>query len=366
MFLYVFSTYLYIGTFELYAFNWIGWEELKGSKNISNESLEQCATVKELDAFGRHGNRTGDRVQSDVATLNLFVGVASQVPGIISALILGPFSDKYGRKKALGVIVVGLVLQSLLSNLIIDFELNLHYFVLSSALRALTGGLTGLLTTSHSYIADISSKKWLTLRLGILEAVWFIGSSLGIGVVGVWIHFTRCHFLPVSWLLLATSTVLIPYLIFFVQESLNHQQTMLQRQRLLSTGPKSLLVGFKVFFARSPVLWKLWFSLATLCITVINQIGGLTIITLFLLHEPLEWNPALIGAYLVAGELIRGLSLIIILPIMVACSLPDPLIALLGVSVACVTNVGMGFVSQTWQMFVGKCRILSTDSLDVI
>lgn len=357
MFLYVLSAYLYIGTFELYAFNWNGWQELKGSKNVSNESWEKCVTVKELNAYGRHGNATAGRVQSDVAILNLFVGVASQIPGIISALILGPFSDKYGRKNAMGVVVVGIVLQSLLSNLIIDFRLNLHYFILSSALRSLTGGLAGLLTISHSYIADISSKKWLTLRLGILESIWFIGSSLGLGIVGVWIQFTNCHFLPVSLLMLATSAVLILYLIFFVRESLDPQQTM-QRRRLLTTGPKSLLVGFKIFFTRSNLLWKLWFSLGTLCIAVINQIGTLTIITLFLLYEPLEWSPALIGVYLVAGELIRGFSLIIVLPIMVACSLPDPLIALLGVSVGCVTNIGMGFVSQTWQMFLGKHALI--------
>lgn len=353
MFLYVFSAYLYIGTFELYAFNWNGWEELKSSKNVSNESWEKCVTVKELNAYGRYGNTTASRVQSDVAILNLFVGVASQLPGIISTLILGPFSDKYGRKNAMGVIIVGLILQSLLSNIIIDFKLNLHYFILSSALRSLTGGLAGLLTISHSYIADISSKKWLTLRLGILECIWFIGSSLGLGIVGVWIQFTNCHFLPVSLLMLAASAVLIPYVIFFVRESLNHQQTI-ERRRLLTTGPKSLLVGFKIFFTRSHLLWKQWFSLAILCITVINQIGTLTIITLFLLNEPLEWSPALIGVYLVAGELIRGFSLIVILPVMVACSLPDPVIALLGVTVACVTNVGMGFISQTWQMFLGK------------
>ena len=354
VFLYVFSAYLYIGMFELYSFNRYGWEELmKGNNsNLSNKSLEKCVNVRQIDRYGPNNN-SGDDVQGKVAVLNAYTGVSGQIPGIVSALILGPFSDKYGRRTAMGVVIVGLVLQSLLANIIIDFRLSLYFFILSSGLRTLTGGLAGLLTTSYSYIADISSKKWLTLRLGILEAMTFIASSLGLGVAGLWIQLENCNFLHVSWLILASSATLILYLIFFVRDSTNRQQAV-RRRRLLTTGPKSLLVGFKIFFAHGRPRWKLWLCLTTLCITVINQIGSLTITTLFLLHKPLEWDYVLIGGYLAAVELFRGLSLIVILPIMVVCSLRDPLIALFGVAIACATNIAMGFVAVTWQMFIGE------------
>jgi PCFT/HCP family folate transporter-like MFS transporter 1/3 len=215
VFLYVFSVYLYVNTFELYAFNRIGWKDLRDVTNNSNDSARVCVTARELNTRGRYGNSTTNRVQSDVALLNLFVGVANQIPGILSAIVLGHFSDKYGRKAAMGVVTVGLVLQSLLANLIFEFSLDLKYFILSSGLRALTGGLAGLLTTSYSYIADISSKKWLTLQLGILEAVTFIASSLGIAISCTWIQLTNCQFTPVSWLMLASSVALILYVVFF-------------------------------------------------------------------------------------------------------------------------------------------------------
>ena len=358
-FLYVFTAYLYMSTFELYAFNVKGKEELQ--ENISVANNKTCVTVRELNTYGAHGNKTANIVQSDVAILNLFVGVASQIPGIVSALLLGPFSDKYGRKIAMGVVVVGVVLQSLLANAIVEFNLDLHYFVLSSGLRTLTGGLAGLLTTFYSYIVDISSREWLTLRIGILDAVTFLASSLGLGTSGLWIQASNCNFIPITWLMLATAVAVVLYLIFFVRESLNRQQTR-ERRLLLSTGPKSFLVGFKIFFNRSRgiSIWKLWFCLIVMCITVLNQLGTLTTVILFALHQPLEWRAGLIGAYLAASELIHGLSLIILLPIMVTCSLPDPWIALIGVCIACVSNVGMGFVTQTWHMFLGKYSSMYT------
>ena len=359
VFFYVFSAYLYVAMLELYAFNRYGKKELEKSSYTVNA----CVTVRMLDRYGPvMNNDTGDEVQGSVALLNLYVGVSGQLPSIFAALILGPLSDKYGRKPAMGLVMVGILLQAIVASIILWFRLSLYYFSLSSALRSVTGGLAGILAISYSYIVDISPKKWLTLRLGILEAVTFIAASLGFGVVGGWIQLNSCLFKPITWLLSATAGILVLYFIFFFKESTNQRQTARRRQ-MLSTGPRSLLAGFQLFTSRGNPRWKLWFCAFVLCITVINQVGTLTVITLFLLHTPLEWNPALIGSYLSLGELIHGLSLIIILPIMVACSLRDPHIVLLGVVIAGATNVGMGFITSTWQMFLGELHLMYISSM---
>ena len=354
VFLCVFAVFVHLTTFELYAFSSYSWDQLSDT----NRSGEGCITARELNREGRRrGNRTADYVQGQVSLLNLYAGVASQIPGIASALILGPFSDRYGRKIALGIVLSGLLLQSITTYAIIEFRLSLYYFVLGSGLRSLAGGHAGLLTISRSFVTDISSRKWLTLRLGILVAVSYIAASLGLFTAGFWIGESNCNFHPISWLILIMSVVVFIYLLLFVRESLNYRQTR-ERQMSLSSGVKSLFVPLKIFFDRSRrvALWKLWFGLLVLAVTVLNQLGYLATVILFSLHEPLLWKPGLIGTYLAASEFIRGLSSIILLPILVSCSLSDPLIALCGVCVVCLTNVGTGFVQESWQMFIGEKR----------
>lgn len=349
VFLSVFTVFLQLATFELYAFNREGWGQL----NHDNS----CITSHLLNHEGRHGNQTANIVQEKVSLLNLYYGVARYIPGIVAALILGPFSDKYGRKVALGIIMLGFLLQSVVSYTIIELKLNLYYFVLGSGLLALSGGQAGLLTVSQSFVTDISSRKLLTLRLGILVAVSYIGSSLGLFVAGFWIGMSHCNFHPISWLILVVSVVVVLYLLVFVRESLNYHQREQQRHRsFLSGAVKSLLVPLKIFFFRSRgvPLWKLWFSLTVFGITVLNQLGYLATVILFSLHEPLEWSPELIGTFLAATEFIRGLSSIIFLPILLSCKLTDPIIALIGVCTVGLTNVGMGFVKGSWQMFLGE------------
>jgi len=84
-------------------------------------------------------------------------------------------------------------------------------------------------------------------------------------------------------------------------------------------------------------------------IAIINTTGTTVIMTLFLLHKPLQWDPILIGIYLAASELIHGLSLIIFLPILVVSSVPDTLIVLTGIGLSCAMDLCLGFVVETWQ-----------------
>lgn len=368
MFLYMLSYFFHGVFFDLYAFDRYGEDELASSPLWGNHSSHNsCISTDMLDTFGTMGNRTGDAVESRTAILQLVVGVTAQLPSVVTCLVLGPLSDHLGRKPAMLVALLGACLQAVVSVLVVWLKWPLHVFLAGAAVRGVTGGLAGILTVSHSYIADVSSREWLTLRLGVLDALAYLAGTLSLGLGGAWIELSHCDFRYIAVAHLAALTATVAYFVFLVPESKTHAQ---RRDRdgagevdkpaaaPLTFSPgfglKGLFRGFQIFFGRGYPRWKLWTVLATLIVTVFNATGGSVIIVLFLLHRPLEWRPYLIGVYLGAHELVQGLSLIVFLPTMVAIGFPDALISLLGLIIACVMNVCIGFVVASWEMFLGK------------
>lgn len=358
VFFYMFATYLYLIIFELYSFNEYGRDELRAHENGSslNVSRSKCLSTNYLDNHSFSHSESGDNAQKNTAFLNLVVVGAGQLPSILTCLFLGPLSDRLGRKPALVVILVGACVQAAMTSVIIHFHLNLYYFLVGAVTKAMAGGVAGILAGSHSYIADISSRKWLTLRLGIVEAATFIAGMLSFVVGGVWVQVSGCDFRAPSYLLVASIVVVIPYVIFFLPESLNNREGNRQSDRSAKAivGPKALLRGFRIFFSSGPSRWVLWFALLSMIIVISNTSGTYVIITLFLLHSPLEWSPSLIGSYLAASELVHGLAIVFVLPIMVALEMPDSAIVLVGIGISCVMDVSLGLVDSTWQVFLGK------------
>ena len=160
-----------------------------------------------------------------------------------------------------------------------------------------------------------------------------------------------CDFRHPSYLLVASVAVIIPYIIIFVPESLDKQK---RNSTNIFVGPKALLRGFKIFFSKGYPRRKLWLTLLTMIVSNMNTTGTIVIITLFLLHEPLAWKPSMIGLYLSTSELIHGLSLLLLLPIMVALAMPDAGIALVGIGISCVMDISLGLVANSWEMFLGE------------
>lgn len=104
------------------------------------------------------------------------------VPPIIFALFIGPWSDKFGRRYLIILPLIGYIAYNIwfLVNVIYFDEMVVEYLMLE-ALQYWPGGFMCLFLGSYSLITDYSSKRTRTMRIALLDFVFFCAISIGMG-----------------------------------------------------------------------------------------------------------------------------------------------------------------------------------------
>ena len=355
VFLYMFDSVLFLFTLQQYFFWRFGKEQLANSSFPDLNRSSFCISTDDLNEYGRN-NETANDVQTSSGRLMTYSTVPGLLLSVIVTLVLGPLSDKYGRRLIFFSMGIGVLVQGVLAFFIIWFELNVHLFILDTTLASLIGGFAraACLTASFAYAADISSGKWRTIRIAMIDAMVYLGAALSHGAAGLLLHKLKCTFWPLTVIYIICGVLIFVYATFLLPESLSR----VDRQQKASHHPRgirALARGLKIFFCPSEYsTWKLWLGLLVITIVVSNFIGAEEITAFFLLGEPLKWRVDLIGYYGLVAYLTHGLVLAVITPVLVTLSLSDAVIALVGLAFSCSMKIFTGFVKETWQMFVGK------------
>lgn len=352
LFLFMFGVYLEISVLQQYIFYRYGQEMYKEEQNYSGP-FNFCMNVETLDQD--LGNGTGNHVSEKTSYLSLATGVTSQLPGIIAALIYGPLSDRIGRKPIMIVIPCASCLSAVLILLLMYLEWPVEFLAGITTINGLVGGLPGMLTVVYSYVADVSSKRWLTVRIGIMEAMIYTSGSVALLITGQLLKVSECSFQDPFFLYLFSSLISILYVLLWLPESVTSEQ---RKEKLQDRSASNLFRvvsrGFRLFYLKDYSRWRLLLCTIAMFFGYFIAIGAGNISILFLLNYPLRWLPDLIGLFQAMSEAVHGLCLIIILPILVALRVPDGLIMFIAFVWSGVTFVAIGFVQQTWEMFLGK------------
>ena len=196
-------------------------------------------------------------------------------------------------------------------------------------------------------------------------------SAIGFGklssylVVYYWIDNNGCDFRLPAYSMLGIALVAFIYLLLL-------PESLPPKENRKEGGFKKLLDGTKLFVLPSRLSfskwWRLWICVIILTIQCFCSVGIAQVINYFLHNKPLEWSYDIIGIYGVVAAISHIITLVAVLPLLLALPLPEgllnPIIIIFGAIVGVGTNVMMATVKTDWEMFLGKYRFLHTNNYE--
>ena len=237
LFVFMFCTFLKLPVNQQLVFR-------KTCLQLYSESF--CANNLTRKACGHDSSEQENAVQRSSSEWIFYNAVAYSVPSIVTSLLWGSWSDKFGRKVTIVLPLVGLGIEAI-SNI-----LNVHYYDASpvnllygNILSGIFGGYSTMLMALFSYMADVTKDKSnRTLRIGLLESMTFIGGATGELISGILIE--HLGFMAPFIIILSLIIVVIIYVTLVLQESYFPNQ----QSRLFSID--TFQGSFKVWIKHRP------------------------------------------------------------------------------------------------------------------
>ncbi|XP_070578160.1 proton-coupled folate transporter-like [Ptychodera flava] len=325
-----------------------------------------------------HHKEEEEQVQTGTSHWLIYLNLVQTVPSILTALFLGSWSDRIGRKIPMTMPCIAAMIYAVI--LIVSsvyIWLPVPYILIGSFLLGCTGGFITTTFTVYSYMADITDKETRTRRVGIVESMTFLGSTIGLLCGGIMID--NVGFVPVFIFYGALSLTTFLYILLWLKESVQVKQTMRKQHPDASPGnvqadnqdiqmskaekklcrelcrlenvKKSLCVCFKKRL-NSGRLHLLLLAMTLLLFQLVGS-GDSDVTVLYTKKDPLGWSSSLTGYYLALTSFLKGLCLLTVLPLLTSkTTLHDTTIAMIGTIFRMGAYVMIAFSTETWMMFI--------------
>ena len=262
---------------------------------ISNEFNLTDNYNNKSDILGSCSNNSNyykdDEVNSEASLWTLYSTVASLLPGIVTLILLGSYSDKGGRKIAIIVPQVGALIRCINLLAVIYFDWPLYFIVIGAFLEGLSGGIYMTISAGFSYVADITSLEKRSFRITILDGCFGLGIMVSQVAAGYLIASLGYFYL---FLILAIIILLdIVIVACFLPETVTRDQNA----QFWSIGHFRTTFNLYCRDNGTGRRWKLLLSLAIVFFTCSVMYATFDIQTFYLLDVPFCMSSVLIGYF---------------------------------------------------------------------
>lgn len=281
----------------LIFFGWNLASSIIPNQLLRETCLEYGFNVTECSQLGVNNStkEIEEKIQPHVAEIIMTISLLNSIIPAVMSLFLGPWTDKFGRKKVICATFIGFSLSQAalcLVSFISDHlaMMNPWIYVLTYIPIIITGGWPSMIVAILCYITDLTTEVRRSTRLALIEMLIFIGVLLGTASSSYILNLT-C---PTVVFALGTMCVALGtiYTIIFVDESVKDMQEASvcgQLKELVSPGPvvEMLRTCFKRrSFHERRILWSL---IVILMFTIFTMNGTGNVAYLFV-REKFQWT----------------------------------------------------------------------------
>lgn len=335
LFLYMFATFMYYPLLQNMVYSSYCDKDPTCSSGTSggNTSISSCGQKSQVSAHTSH--------------FIFYLTLSTILPGALATFLLGRWSDMSGRKLLMTLPAGGACANAIISVLTFEFKWSINILLAGGLVAGLMGSYAMFNQAAFAYVADVSSSGQRTRRLGVLEAMIYLGMTLGSEIGGVWTQ--RDGYGPPFWGVIVSLLAVLAYIAFFLDEV-----PISATARTTSLTLSSILHGFGLFFKPSPHRRTRLVVLFAFVFATINFNALIDVTIPYLRDQPFKWSFELIGHYLALGNLMHGIAAIAILPFLVRLGVTDMACIQIGIFSSMLSLVLLGLARVTWLVFMGK------------
>ncbi|XP_024921628.1 solute carrier family 46 member 3 [Cynoglossus semilaevis] len=347
--LYAFSSFLSYPLVQQFVYRRL-WEQLTNTPYPVSQDSSSCAGNNSSNHSSFH-----EEVQRDASLFSLYTQLFTVIPSLIVTFLLVTYSDWGGRKMTIIMPLIGMLLYTLFFLAISFYELNIYLLIATSFLSSLFGGPATFLGGCFAYVADLcKDSRQNMVRMARLDMM--IGLLTGVAAVSTGYFLKAAGF---NWPLLTSALfqcLNLSYAIFVLKETVTkapHGAVLVGESSPRRSGLKRMIFGVYEMFKNTRGKSRVVLILLILIFTSYNMAyaGGMSLMTLFELNEPLCWTEILIGYGSALSTTVFLVSFGGVF-LFTYCRMPPLYIVLIGILSAVISMVLIAFTKTTLMMFL--------------
>ncbi|KAI3373715.1 hypothetical protein L3Q82_022301, partial [Scortum barcoo] len=352
--LYAFSSFLIYPLLQQYVYRRL-WQQLTNTTYPISDNTSICAANNNSNQSSYH-----EEVQRQASLFSLYTELFSTIPSLVVTLMLVAYSDRGGRKITIIMPLIGTLIYMLSFLMVSYFELNIYLLIGSSLLSSLFGGLGTFLGGCFAYIADLcEDDRQKTLRMAGLDMM--IGLLSGVASLSTGYFLRAAGF---NWPFVTSALcqcLILLYAIFILEETVKKPpaDAIILNGAPRPSALKHMIYGVYYMFAGANRKCKTILILLMIVFVSFSfvYIGGISLMTLYELNEPLCWTEILIG-YGAALSATVFLTSFLGVSAFTYCGVPQLLIVLVGILSVLASMILLVFTKTTVLMFIVRVPML--------